>query len=302
MRKVTRTIYLPFKNGRNVVTLRENGKERVLKRNAPGKLSDNPTEKDLETSVKILANQFDAQSQAASAQVPEAVEYWRNDRLPEALMIMDRVRGFSLETLLPKLSEEQVFRILAETAEALQYLHSVGVQHCHLTPGRILVPHNGRPAQLIGFGGARRQGVDYFSQGLGVLYGTDDNKWAAPEQFLEEPSRETDSFRMAGTILAVLAARVYNVPVRWLSINKKVSPMVDHEVRDDVHWWAVRTDGIYHVFKTLPEKPVELERVVTGGLLGNNLQRSRPTMDDYIQVLRSLQRHYATRKGALFGR
>jgi len=46
--------------------------------------------------------------------------------------------------------------IVAQVAEALDYIHSRGVVHCDVKPGNMLVPDDGSPVRLADFGVARR--------------------------------------------------------------------------------------------------------------------------------------------------
>ncbi|KAF9109842.1 hypothetical protein BGX30_008223, partial [Mortierella sp. GBA39] len=119
----------------------------------------------------------------------------------------------SLETLLEdasknhhstKLSEEQVAPLMAGVAQALHYLHTLGLVHQDIKLGNILIDDNGR-AKVADFG------MSYYEQKERKFGGRVETAYHAPEMAgMKALSPAIDVYAFGATLYRLLVGKEYD--------------------------------------------------------------------------------------------
>ena len=110
-------------------------------------------------------------------------------------LVMELVEGSTLLRKFPDLTLDEKVRLLAETAEALDEAHQLGIVHRDIKPGNILLTKDLR-AKLTDFGLALQQG-DTVEEN--ALRGT--VPYMAPELFRNKPPSPSSDLYALGVVL-----------------------------------------------------------------------------------------------------
>ncbi|MFE6775611.1 protein kinase [Streptomyces sp. NPDC057702] len=116
-------------------------------------------------------------------------------------LVMEYVSGGSLDVP-AKLAPEHVAGVGAQIADALAALHSVGLVHCDVKPGNIVITES-RQAKLADFGAAYRVDSSATITPNGPISLTP--AYAAPEAFRGAPERASDVFSLGATLHRLVA-------------------------------------------------------------------------------------------------
>ena len=155
-------------------------------------------------------------------------------------LVMELVEGSTLLRKFPDLLLDEKIRILAETAEALDEAHQLGIVHRDIKPGNILLTKDLR-AKLTDFGLALQQGDTVEEKSLrGTV------PYMAPELFRNKPPSPSSDLYALGVVLyeAVTGVLPFRGPTREIvaevtsrspvapkSINPAVPPELDKLIR-----------------------------------------------------------------------
>jgi serine/threonine-protein kinase len=154
-------------------------------------------------------------------------------------IVMDLVRGLDLRRRLQSdgpLPAAVAAEVVAQVADALEYVHSQRIVHGDVKPGNILVPVDGSPVRLADFGVARR-----LDDPAGTTHATPE--YVAPEVVAGgPPSPEADVYALGivlyellcgrspfrgGTPAEVLARHASCVAVPPLGMPAAIWPIID---------------------------------------------------------------------------
>lgn len=118
-------------------------------------------------------------------------------------LVMEYIEGHSLADRLEKgpLSQDEMLRIGAEIAEALQRAHKQGIVHRDLKPSNIMLTGSG--VKLLDFGLAKSRNASASVTAEGAVVGT--FKYMAPEQLEGRPADERSDIYSLGVILNEMA-------------------------------------------------------------------------------------------------
>ncbi|KAG0065963.1 hypothetical protein BGZ89_007764 [Linnemannia elongata] len=129
------------------------------------------------------------------------------------IIVMEQCHGGSLETLLEdawesnhirKLSEERVAPLMAGVAQALHYLHTVGLVHHDIKLGNILIDNNGI-AKVADFG------MSYYEQNGRKFCGNVETAYHAPEMAGRKVlSSAIDAYAFGAILYRLLVGKEYN--------------------------------------------------------------------------------------------
>ena len=119
-------------------------------------------------------------------------------------LVMDLVPGPDLRRRLRTggpLPAQRAAAVVAQVADALGYIHALGITHGDVKPGNILLPDDGGPVRLADFGVARRAG-----EPAGPTLATPE--YVAPEVVAgEAPSQSADVYALGIVIYELLCGR-----------------------------------------------------------------------------------------------
>jgi len=119
-------------------------------------------------------------------------------------LVMDLVPGADLRRRLRTggpIAAGRAATIAAQVADALDYIHALGVTHGDIKPGNLLLPDDGGPVRLADFGVARRAG-----EPAGPTLATPE--YVAPEVVAgDPPSPAADIYALGIVIYEMLCAR-----------------------------------------------------------------------------------------------
>jgi eukaryotic-like serine/threonine-protein kinase len=192
------------------------------------------------------------------------------------------------------LGVDEVLRAGRAIADALAHAHGVGVFHCDLKPGNVILGRDGR-LRVVDFGLARTESTS----ASGRLEGTPD--WMAPEQWT--PSRLTDRVDVwaLGLIMDRLlvgrrvaegqagsrgeAHSAGEVPGEGVAPNRKTTPSASGVLDDD----ALPEEDTVPRASVLP-RPAERRSIpsLIEHLIGRSLEREpgvRPTAREWFEAL-----------------
>jgi eukaryotic-like serine/threonine-protein kinase len=155
------------------------------------------------------------------------------------MLVMELVEGESLEK---KLRQGQVsgtagIDYICQTLSALEYAHSQGVVHRDVTPGNLIIDHNGN-VKLTDFGVAKSLG-DYQLTSAGEIVGS--LYYMPPEQVRRhaEPDPRSDIYSTGAVLyevltgkklfdcadrLSLMVAQVQQQPIPPIEINPAIGP------------------------------------------------------------------------------
>jgi hypothetical protein len=116
-------------------------------------------------------------------------------------LVMEYAPGGSLDRR-PPLSPRLAAHIGAQLTDALVALHGMGIVHCDIKPGNVVVTH-GSTVKLADFGAAYRVGdQNTITPNSAVSYTPD---YASPEVVKGQPEPASDVFSIAATVYALVA-------------------------------------------------------------------------------------------------
>ncbi|MBI3472404.1 MAG: serine/threonine protein kinase [Candidatus Solibacter usitatus] len=163
-----------------------------------------------------------------------------------AYIAMEIVRGPTLDRVLSSgqpLAPEQMFRILQQNADALDYAHRKGIVHRDIKPANIMVDENGA-AKITDFGVAKMTSLDQLTQ-IGLIVGTPN--YMSPEQVQGKPiTGRVDQYALAVIVYEILTGEkpftadhlptlVYKIvseePVSPVLLNRSLGPEIDAVLR-----------------------------------------------------------------------
>jgi len=121
-------------------------------------------------------------------------------------MVMERVRGHTLEDILQKrkapIDIRESLAIIAQAADGLAYAHSMGVIHRDIKPANLMIAENG-VLKIMDFGIARVRGSQRLTR-TGSIVGT--LAYMAPEQLRgEEGDEASDLYSLAIVLYEMLS-------------------------------------------------------------------------------------------------
>jgi serine/threonine protein kinase len=122
-------------------------------------------------------------------------------------LVLEYIEGPTVEQHIRKngpLSEELAWKLLAQTASAMDYLHSRGIVHRDLKAGNIKITRNGK-AKLLDFGLARFANSPKLTH-QGYLIGTAYSM--APEQFSGQSSSASDCWALGVLLYEMLTGQL----------------------------------------------------------------------------------------------
>src|SRR3954471_11375703 len=175
-----------------------------------------------EVALKVIASEFSADEEfrrrfqdeataAASIAHPHVIPIYHAGEEDRRLYVTMRyVDGTDLARLLlsqGRLGTDEVLRIGAQIAEALEAAHARGLVHRDVKPANVLLEGTSGegPVLLTDFGLTKQLGRDRTQ--VGQFVGTFD--YAAPEQFMGEPvDARTDLYALGCVLYQALSGRV----------------------------------------------------------------------------------------------
>ena len=124
--------------------------------------------------------------------------------------IMDYIDGENLAERMKRtgkpLTEDEVWELLPQVLDALQFVHSEGLWHLDLKPGNIMVDKNGK-AKLIDFGASKQLNVQKGGASASTASVSYTNGYAPREQMeqnYEKFGAWTDIYALGATLYALL--------------------------------------------------------------------------------------------------
>jgi serine/threonine-protein kinase len=180
------------------------------------------------------------------------VRIYDMDQIPDGplYLVMELVEGSTLLRKFPNLTIEEKLRILAETAEALDEAHQLGIVHRDIKPGNILLTRD-LHAKLTDFGLAMQQGD---TSEATALRGT--VPYMAPELFRNVASSPASDLYALGVV--AYEAVTGELPFRGTT-------------REIVHEVTSRPPEAPRAIN--PDLPAELERLILELLQKDPMQR-----------------------------
>jgi serine/threonine protein kinase len=188
----------------------------------------------------IFLRRFQREAKAlAKLQHPNIVRFYgleRDDLL--AYLLMEYVDGVSLQAEIIRhigrpLAPERIQHVMAAACVTLNYAHSVGIVHCDIKPGNILIDRNGN-IFLTDFGIAR--GMD---SATSTMVGIGTPAYMAPELIRgEDPTPQTDIYALGIVLYEMLTGGerpftgeratitgTASEKVRWEQVNRTPVPL-----------------------------------------------------------------------------
>lgn len=153
--------------------------------------------------------------------LPAYVDHFEHDGA--LYLVMDKIEGESLGAIRKRggvLGEDDVFRLLSDAAEVLEYLHSraPAVIHRDLKPGNVLRRPDGSFA-FVDFGAVRDK---LKPEGGSTVVGT--FGYMAPEQFQGRALPASDVYAIGATAITMLTGEEpENLPHRGLAIDVRAA-------------------------------------------------------------------------------
>lgn len=130
---------------------------------------------------------------------------WHNDEL---LMIMEYVRGETLETIVERSGRimwPRACELCVAVLDALDHAHDMGIVHRDIKPANIMLAHNGA-VKVMDFGIARMLGKSRQTQ-VGQAVGTP--MYMAPEQLRgQEVDARTDIYAVGAVLFELITGRI----------------------------------------------------------------------------------------------
>jgi len=246
-----------------------------------------------QSAVKLLENEFVCLSRAKSQYTPDARRLW--SKKGTTYMLMTGVKGARFDRCLPDLSEHELFRVLRQVAEGIQYCHAKQVNVNELRIDSIIVPGL-RPAQITDFSKAQLQNRVYGLDDT-EYYDNLDMRYAAEEQRSNENNKETDSWHLGVLAYLALTSRIMDVNLDAIEpINEEFS---SGEGENKLSWWRINSEPIASVLNFFPPGVGLLER-----LLGKTLIKGqfgiRPSIQDHIDTYAHYETFYQNNGNKLF--
>ncbi|MGH9723056.1 MAG: serine/threonine-protein kinase, partial [Bryobacteraceae bacterium] len=174
-----------------------------------------------------------------------------------AYISMEYVAGRTLEQLLSAneaLPEDQIFSLLRQTADALDYAHRKGIVHRDIKPANIMVTETGT-VKIADFGIAKISALDQLTQS-GLIVGTPN--YMAPEQVQGKPvSGFADQYSLGVIAYEILtgerpfeadqlATLVFKIVCEEPVSPKVLNPSLGHRIDEALHRaLAKRPDARY---------------------------------------------------------
>ena len=156
-----------------------------------------------------------------------------------AYIAMEFVNGPTLDRLMsaePPLEPATLFRILRETAAALDFAHKKGIVHRDIKPANIMIHEDGT-VKITDFGVAKIAASQLATQG-GVVLGTP--SYMSPEQALGKPvDGRSDQFSLAVIAYEMLAGEKPFVAEELASLVYKIAheePAPLHTLNPNLGW------------------------------------------------------------------
>ena len=171
-----------------------------------------------------LENEFDVGQQFKHPALRRSIDLKDNHTLfrkpTEAALVLELFDGTSLEARRPD-GPAAIVACFLQVAQGLASLHSLGLAHCDLKPGNILVNADGR-VKIIDFGQTCRLGSIKER-----IQGTPD--FIAPEQVRCEPiTARTDVFNLGATLYWTLTRKC--IPTLFTLHKAENSFLVDERI------------------------------------------------------------------------
>jgi serine/threonine protein kinase len=211
---------------------------------------------------------------AARLRHPHIVTVYTADEVDDQLYLaMEYIDGADLSSVLHTdgpLNADRVIRLLAETAEALDSAHSLGMAHRDVKPGNILIADPGsktEKAYLVDFGLTKAHSVeDQQITATGQVLGS--LAYIAPEQIDGvDKGGSVDQYALACVAFEVLTGRIPFVrdnPVASISAHLSAPPPEVTELR--------------------PDLPKAMDAVIVRGM-AKKIEDRYPNCADFVQAL-----------------
>jgi serine/threonine protein kinase len=155
--------------------------------------------------------------------LPHIYEVFADTSCHHTYLLMDYIAGKDLETLRTEQAQKRyplilVIVLMSPIVEAISYLHAQTppIVHRDIKPANIIVPDTGQDAFLVDFGLAK----EYVKDKTTNIFRGGTPGYAAPEQYGQGTSPQTDVYGLAATIYTLLTG---NVPPAAImrSFNKR---------------------------------------------------------------------------------
>lgn len=205
-----------------------------------------------------------------------------------AYILMDYVEGTSLRTEIFRsqgkgISPQRVLEIMRPVCSALNYAHKMGMVHCDIKPGNIMIDNSGK-VLVTDFGVAR-----HADAATATMVGMGTPAYMAPEQVLgKDPTRQTDIYA-----LGVLMFEMLTGGERPFTGERAETTGTTGE---KVRWEQIHLEPP-SPRKFNPQIRVSLERIVLKCLEKNPGDR----YPNVIELLNVLQRAIPVDEGAIKG-
>jgi serine/threonine protein kinase len=157
--------------------------------------------------------------------LPHIYEVFEETSSNHTYLLMDYIKGKNLETLREEQANKRyplifVIVLMSPIVEAISYLHSQQppIVHRDIKPANIIVPTESRDAFLVDFGLAK----EYIKDKTTNIFRYGTPGYAAPEQYGQGTSLQTDVYGLAATIYTLLTGTVPPDAITR-SFNKRAS-------------------------------------------------------------------------------
>ena len=143
--------------------------------------------------------------------LPHIYEVFEDSSCNSTYLLMDYIEGKDLETLREEQANKRyplilVIVLMSPIVEAISYLHAQTppIVHRDIKPANIIVPTKSRDAFLVDFGLAK----EYIKNKTTNIFRYGTPGYAAPEQYGQGTSLQTDVYGLAATIYTLLTGTV----------------------------------------------------------------------------------------------